>query len=540
MTTATSKDSKSLMNYLKGILGDCIINGTQNPSGNFHLTVKKEKLSEIVESICKDTELKASLVTVLGADERNINENFKVYVVLFIKSHGVLITLEAHLGKENLSYPAISLRTPSASWNERELHDLYGIVPQGIDLQPLVLHRDWPRGKYFPFRKDFPLSRDIPISEVAHQFDKPHREGLYEIAVGPIHAGIIEPGHLRFCTLGEEIFKFDAQLFYTHKGIEKMAEGKSVQEALILAEHVCGMCAYSHSSAYCQAIETLGKIKIPERAVYTRTIFLEMERLSSHLSDLMAICSSGGLAFASAHAGRLREIIMRLNNDLTGHRFLRGLNTIGGLKKNISNQSFDLLLKELEKFRKLFHELQDLILNSDSLLDRLETTGYLSTKKAYDLGIVGPPARASNIARDVRVDTPYLAYAKYELKISIYNDCDALARTKVRIDEVYESIKLIDNLVYDLPSGEVIEITEQFKPNEIGIGFIESAKGELIHLIMLDEKQKISRWHVRSASYMNWRGMAESTMGEENFRNIVPDGPLVNKSFNLCYACVDR
>ena len=225
MTIATFKDSKSFINYLKSTLGDYVVDFKQNSPNKFHLVVKKENLSEAAEKLYTEPDLKTSFITLLGADERSLNGNLKVYVVLFVKEYGALVVLEAPLGKENLSYPAISLKIPGANWSEREAHDLFGIVPHGIDLQPLVLHRDWPYGKYFPFRKDFQINKDIPITEVAHQFDKPHGEGMYEIAVGPIHAGIIEPGHLRFCTIGEEIFKFDAQLFYTHKGIEKMAEG---------------------------------------------------------------------------------------------------------------------------------------------------------------------------------------------------------------------------------------------------------------------------------------------------------------------------
>ncbi|MBI3591087.1 MAG: NADH-quinone oxidoreductase subunit C [Candidatus Melainabacteria bacterium] len=544
MKTLIKNDVELFFESLKGAFKGHLLELKIISPNHLHLVIEKDYLTIILEYISGHTELKSSLVTMTVTDERHLNGNFKLYTVFsfFLPSDtNVLVTFEIALGKENPTYPALSQRLPSADWYEREIHDLFGIIPQGIELDPLVLHRDWPRGKHFPMRRDFLLDKQIPISEVSHEFSQPHGDGMYQIAVGPIHAGIIEPGHLRFCVIGEEIYKFDAQLFYTHKGIEKMAEGKSIEDVLNLAEHICGMCAYAHSNAFCLAIETLGNIEVPKRSIFIRTICLELERISSHMADLMAITSSGGFGFGASHASRLREMIMRLIHNLTGHRFLRGLNTIGGLKKNISDDLFQILFTELEKFKNQFQEWEKLILNTDSLLDRLESTGFISLKMADSLGLVGPSARGSGIDKDVRRDFPYLAYKDYAFKVPVYEDGDALTRTQVRIDEVYNSLKLIKKLVEDLPSGDIVSVVpKQFPAYEHRLGIVESAKGELVHSIMLDTESKIFRFHVRSASYMNWRGMAQATMGEDNLKNIVPDGPLVNKSFNLCYACVDR
>ena len=501
-------------------------------------TLQKEQIQTVSEFIYNHPDLKASLLSVFVVDERPLNCGFKIYVIFLVKNPTTIITLSVALDKDDLTYPAITTKISSASWYEREIHDLFGVTPSGIDLDPLVLHRDWHRGKNFPMRKDFHIDTQIPISEMPYEFtNQPHAEGMNQIAVGPIHAGIIEPGHLRFCSIGEKILKFDAQLFYTHKGIEKMAEGKTYDEVLNLAEHVCGMCAYAHSTAFCQAVETLMQNQIPARASYIRTICLELERISSHMFDLMSICSAGGFGFGSVHAARLREIIMRLNYKLTGHRFFRGLNAIGGLKKDIPNELFKMLFKEIEDFRTKFKNWEKLVMNSDSFLDRLEDTGILTKEEAVTLGIVGPASRASGINRDIRCDFPYATYEKYTPKIYLYEEGDALARTKIRIDEIYESIQLIKNLVHDIPSGEVLNNSFlAFKEPKTSIGIVESAKGELVHWIMATPDNKIYRWHVKSASYMNWRGMVQATMAN----NIVPDGPLVNKSFNLCYACVDR
>ena len=540
MTVQLVQNLEPLVKLFKDLFKDNLLSYKANASNSLQVVIERNYLPIACELICNNLNLKASLIIITATDERNLSSKFKLYTTFVIKEPNAFIILEIDLDKDNPTYPALSVTIPSCNWYEREIHDLFGIVPIGISLDPLVLHRDWPRSKYFPMRKDFPLNKQITISEVPHQFNQPHGEGMYQIAVGPIHAGIIEPGHLRFCVIGEEIYKFDAQLFYTHKGIEKMAEGKSLDEVLCLAEHVCGMCAYAHSTAFCQAIETSGDIEIPRRAVFIRTICLELERLSSHMADLAAICSSGGFGFGTSHASRLREMLMRLICDCTGHRFFRGLNAIGGLQKNISDDAFKKLLLQLEKFKTQFEEWERLILNCDSLLDRLELTGFLSKESVLSLGIIGPPARASGIDKDVRRDYPYLAYKNYKMRIPLYEEGDVLARTHVRIDEIYESLTLIKNLIKNLPSGDFLEKPKYFTSYQPGLGILESAKGELVHWVMLDKENKIFRWHVRSASYMNWRGMVQATMGQDNLKNIVPDGPLVNKSFNLCYACVDR
>lgn len=507
---------------------------------HIEFTIDKSLLPTVSELIIKEPRLNASLITITANDEIELNKNYILYVVFSLRKINHFVTLKANIDKSNPSYPAISTKISYTNWYEREIHDLFGVVPEGIEPDPLILHRDWHRGKDFPMRRDFLKNRQVPITDHEIEFQEPHGEGLHQIAVGPIHAGIIEPGHLRFSALGEEIHKFDVQLFYTHKGIEKMAEGKNINEALTLAEHVCGMCSYSHSTAFCIAVESLGNISIPLRALSIRTICLELERIASHMSDLSSICSAGGFAFASIHAARLREAIMRSIHNLTGSRFFRGLNAIGGLQKDITDKSFNSLVQQLSLFKSDFKDLEKLILSTDSLLDRLELTGFLSCEQAISLGLVGPGARGSGIDIDVRKNNPYLAYNRYKINVPVYTTGDALARTQVRIDEVHESLRLIKNLIEDLPSGEVLAEQKSYLGYTPALGIVESPKGELVHWVMLDKENKIFRYHIRSASYINWKGVAQATMGQGNIKNIVPDGPLVNKSFNLCYACVDR
>jgi Ni,Fe-hydrogenase III large subunit/Ni,Fe-hydrogenase III component G len=446
------------------------------------------------------------------------------------------VILKIELPETAPTYPAISPTIPAAEWFEREIHDLFGIRATGTHLEPLVLHQDWPRPGHYPMRKDFTAS-NIPIAEVPHQFHLTEGPGKHQVAVGPIHAGVIEPGHMRFSVTGEKIHQFNVQLFYTHKGIEKMAEGKTVQDGLNLAEHACGMCAFSHSVAYAMAAESLASIRIPERAAYLRTILLELERLANHFWDLSAICQAGGFPFGAMMAARFRETIVQMCHDLTGHRFMRGINTIGGFKRDIATHRFNPVCRDLLRLQTEFDEWQTLILGKGSLLDRLEKTGIIPKLTARKLGLVGPVARGSGISQDVRRDYAYLMYGQFTPTIPSYPAGDALSRTKVRIDEVSVSIRLIEFLASNMPEGPVLkEATPSYRAHQPGIMMVESAKGALVHWLVLNETGRIDRWHVRSASYLNWRGVAEATVGD----NIVPDAPLVNKSFNLCYACVDR
>jgi Ni,Fe-hydrogenase III large subunit/Ni,Fe-hydrogenase III component G len=483
------------------------------------------------------------LLSMVASDERSESGCFRLYSSFLLKAHQILITLVLDVCSENqqASYPALTSLIPSAEWAEREIHDLFGITPAGFDLKPLVLHRDWPRG-YYPMRKDFSYDHLPRPNEVPHQFEQPHPYGSHQVAVGPIHAGIIEPGHLRFCATGEQIHQFDAQLFYTHKGIEKMAEGKHYRDVLNLAEHVCGLCSFSHSTAYCQALEHLSGLEVPARAQAIRAICQELERLASHFADLTAICSAGGFGFGSVQAASFRERIMAMNEDLSGSRFLRKLNDIGGLRRDIPDDALRLLTERLKPVETEFRKWQELVLHSDSLLDRLESTGYLSQSQADALGLVGPSARASGIDRDIRRDYPYGAYRQLSVLVPTHKDGDVFARTKVRIEEVLVSFDLIKTLASGIKPGPVYqEVPEGELPKRPAIGLVESAKGELLHWILLDENTKIARWHVRSASYMNWRGVVQATIKNSlGDNNIVPDGPLVNKSFNLCYACTDR
>ncbi len=285
------------------------------------ITVTIDKLNETLILLKKQ---QAILLTMAGTDERAVKGNFGIYSVFLLPEEKKLVELALSLESESPVYPSVTSVFPSAHWLEREIKDMFGIIPQGHpDLRRLAIHPDWP-AEVFPLRKDFSPDSEVPRIKGELDFCKVKGRGLYQIPVGPIHAGIIEPGHFRFFAFGEDVIDLQAQLFYTHRGVEKTAEGKHFQHVSLLAERICGACSVSHAVAYAQAVESLAKVDIPPRAKYLRTILLEMERLYNHIGDLGNMCAGVGFALGISRGAIIKEQIMRKNMELVGHRYLRG------------------------------------------------------------------------------------------------------------------------------------------------------------------------------------------------------------------------
>lgn len=475
---------------------------------------------------------KAVLLTMAATDERTINDRFGVYSVFSLPIEKKVVELALSLEADSPDYPAVTSVFPSAHWLEREIKDYFGIIPKGHpDLRRLAVHPDWP-DDVFPLRKDFISAKEVPRKAGEPDFCKVEGEGLYQIPVGPIHAGIIEPGHFRFFVFGEDIINLQAQLFYTHRGVEKTAEGKHFKYVSLIAERICGVCSMSHVVAYAQAVESLAGVEIPERARQLRTILLELERLYNHIGDLGNMCAGIGFALGISRGAILKEKIMRKNMELTGHRYLRGTIIPGGLKRDLDVKGLDYWLDDIEKE---LGELGELLLSSNGLLDRMQTTGILSYENAVALGAVGPAARASGIERDLRRDLPYAFYHQLDFKIPVQKVGDVYSRLVQRLEESRESLKVLRQVTASLFEGEYAIKVNSLPAYQTGVGWTESARGANVHWIMSGEKNTIYRYMVRSASHCNWPVLPLCMPG-----NIVPDFPLINKSFELCYACLDR
>jgi len=478
--------------------------------------------------------LGAPLSTMVGLDDRARTGAFRLVYVFGLERQWV--TVETAIDPAHPHFPSVTPAIPAAHWYEREVRDMLGIVPDGHpDPRRLVLHDDWPEGVH-PLRKDFDPSVAVPRSdEHHHRFHHLHGDGIVEIPVGPIHAGVIEPGHFRFAAVGELVLHLETRLFYTHRGIEKLAEGKTPAQALQIAERICGACALSHAVAYCQAIEMMAVATIPPRAVALRTLFLELERLYNHLGDLGNMCAGTGFAVGTSQGAWLKEEMQRLNERLTGHRFLRGVCRIGGVRRDLDAAAVADARATLRRLYPAYQRFRDLLLGTESFVERMTNTGIVPMQAAVDLGAVGVAARASGVARDTRVDHPYAGYGDLRVPVAMRTAGDVKARAEVRIDEAFTAFRLAEELLENLPDGPLAVPVDGPLANRTALSAVESPRGEDIHWVRTDGDGRIERYRIRSASFTNWPVVALAVPG-----NMVPDFPLINKSFELCYSCLDR
>ena len=475
------------------------------------------------------------LIQLTATDERGIHGCFRLFYTFANDNEKFLIVVSVSIAENEPSFPSITNEVPAAHWYEREIRDLFGLDPIGHpDKRCLAVHEDWPEGLY-PLRKDFSLNSEVSRTNGQFSFDKVEGEGVMQVPVGPIHAGIIEPGHFRFSAVGDTVINLEARLFYTHRGMEKLAEGKTPLEAFPIVERICGACSFSNTTSFCQALEKLSGTKVSNRVNYIRTVVLELERLYNHVGDVGNICAGIGFAFGTMHGARLKEDIMRLNETVFGSRFLRGINTPGGVRRDISGLDSQLIIVTLDKLELEFRDLVEILLDTNSYMDRVQRTGILLNRTASDLHAVGTAARASGVDRDVRRDHPYAAYDRVSFKVPVYEQGDVLARVKVRMDETFESINIIRQILASMPMGELSQPIGEMIPYNYAVGMTESARGENVHFIMIGKDQTIYRYMVRSASYVNWPVVPSTVPG-----NIIPDFPVINKSFELCYSCLDR
>ena len=407
------------------------------------------------------------------------------------------------------------------------------------DPRSLVLHDGWPKGQY-PMRKRFDAGQR-PAAVASEEFPhlKVEGEGVFEVPVGPIHAGIIEPGHFRFSTAGESVLHLDARLFFTHRGLEKRVEGLSVLDAFYVVERICGVCSVSHALGFCEAVEQIAGVEVPGRARMIRTIALELERLYNHVGDIGNICAGASYHYGSSAGSRLKEALQQVNERVTGNRFLRGLLTLGGVRLDLDADLARVIEGAITVTAGGLESLMEQIEGNPSVLDRLDGTGLLTRQAALDLGITGVAARASGVNRDARRDHPHGAYASPVspgVLVATLVDGDVNARLSLRAAEARESMRLLRWLLSGLAAGPLCsEMPDMLPPWGIGQSAIESPRGAAVHWLRTDAAGRVDRYHLRSASYANWPAVPLAATSA-----IIPDFPLVNKSFELCYSCTDR
>jgi Ni,Fe-hydrogenase III large subunit len=364
-----------------------------------------------------------------------------------------------------------------------------------------------------------------------YPFREVRGEGVYQVPVGPVHAGIIEPGHFRFSVIGETIFNLECRMFYKHRGIEKLAEGKAPQDCLRIAEAVSGDESVANATAFCMAVEQISRIPVPERAWYLRTILLELERICSHLGDQAGMLVDVAFPLGANQFSVLREECFREGDRLTGSRFLRGVVCIGGLSRDVSRTQLDELAAFVHQIRKRYKVGLKIVLSTASVIDRFTTTGVIRPALLRPLNITGPAARASGGKVDVRLNHPYGIYDRFAPKSQRLRDGDVLSRFTIKASEIMDSFELIDRLIAAIPKGDVR--SEAPIRDGFTLAMVESARGQNLCWVWIRDG-KIERYKVRTASFCNWLAIEHAVQG-----NIVPDFPVINKSMNLSYAGTD-
>jgi Ni,Fe-hydrogenase III large subunit/Ni,Fe-hydrogenase III component G len=486
-----------------------------------------------IQEFARDMRLnkKFQLKFITATDERERNGCFKIWYVFGTSQARAFIVPFIQL-KNMEEFPSLSSIIHEAWDYERKIRTFFGLIPvDHPNPRPIILHENWPVNMY-PLRKDFPWNMRPEKANGAYPFKKVGGEGIYEIPVGPIHAGIIEPGHFRFSVAGEEIILLEPRLGFTHKGSEKLFETLPMDAKVRLSEKISGDSSFSHSLAFCQALEQLSDTIPPKRAAYLRVVYAELERMANHLGDIGAIMLDTGFNFGGAQGARLREIIMRINERLTGSRFLRGVNVCGGVTKDIETDERKKLSEELAHIEKDFTEVINVAENSTSLLNRLKGTGALSYEIAESHGVTGVAAKALGIQNDARINFPYAAYGELNLvNIETEKSGDVYARFCVRIKEVHASIAYIKQALNKLPDGSIYAKSSPLKKNAVSINAVEGWRGEILYFVTTDDHGNIERVVPRDPSFVNWALLPYAGEG-----NVVPDFPLINKSFNLSYT----
>jgi len=437
---------------------------------------------------------------------------------------------------EDVTLASIASVYPAANRLERHSTDLLGLqFHDQLDSRRWVRHQAWRDGEY-PLRKSFPLSPacDPSPADVGYPFVSAQGAGVFEIPVGPVHAGIIEPGHFRFQAVGETILNLEERLGYVHKGIEKIAVGRDGAELARLAGRVSGDSTVAHTWSACQSLERAAMVEVPARGLYLRAIMAERERIANHIGDIGAICNDVGFAFAQYQLTRLKEEWLRLNQTIFSHRFMMDQIVPGGVLIDIDDHGIELMRQEVAVIGPEVKALVDRLEDSESLEDRLMTTGRLTPEQASELSTVGYVGKASGQSFDVRSVVPYAPYDQFTVNIPCYRAGDVAARAKVRAEEIDISLKLIMMLLDFLPSGVIRADWSGVVNNAEGIGFVEGWRGEIFTYVRLDDDGKVLRFFPRDPSWLIWPAMELLIQG-----NIVPDFPVCNKSVNGSYSGQD-
>jgi len=497
------------------------------PLALWHAQVDRAGWSAAARSIA---DAGGRLVSVWGVDRGGSGDGSAVCAAYAVFEG--LLWLDLRIVGPSGGFPDLSAAFPCAARMQRAMADLSGLKAEGAgDLRPWLDHGLWAPGAP-PLRHGSEPRAPDPLPLPAnYPFVRVEGDGVHEIAVGPVHAGIIEPGHFRFSVVGEKVLRLEEHLGYVHKGVERRFTELAPLEAHRLAGRISGDSTVACAWAYCMALESAWRCEIPARAAWLRALMLERERVANHLGDLGALGNDAALAFGLAQFSRLREDWQRLSQEAFGHRFMMDAIVPGGVAVDLTPAMADRLRRQCDEIERDVRLLKGVYDGHAGLQDRFLTTGRVTPPLAAQLGLAGLAGRASGQAFDLRCTQAWAPYDQLEVVMATHRNGDVAARVTVRFEEVLESLRLIRALCAGLPGDATQAALQPPAARCIGAGWVEGWRGEVFVALEIGSDGRIERCHAHDPSWQNWPVLEHAVIG-----NIVPDFPLINKSFNLSYS----
>jgi len=489
--------------------------------------------NQLPEIILEVHENKGQLLTLWGSDERLRHSQFQLHLLFVFPKHCTLY-LKCDLSENNPVYPDLSPYFPVANRLQRALFDLFGFTAISFeDRRPWLRHGAWPED-IFPLRHEVKIDYQFHQEPDDYPFIPVKGDGVHEIPVGPVHAGIIEPGHFRFQVVGERILRLEERLGYTHKGIAKHFQNISFDKGARLASRICGDSTVAYAWSYSMALENLHGIHPPPRAQWIRALLLERERIMNHLGDLGVLGNDAGFRFGLNQFSRLKELVLRRNSKLFGHRYLMDSITPGGVAIDLLPEDSNDLFEEIRMLRQEVKTLEHIYREHDGLQDRFLTTGAIDFNLATQLMLLGLVARASGVSNDWREDFPCFPYNQLNFKGHTKLSGDVAARVAIRFQEIEASLSLMETILSSLPRGSLRKNLPPASSTTIGLGCVEGWRGPITTILCNRDKKHLHWGQIHDPSWQNWPALEHAVM-----ENIVPDFPLINKSFNLSYSSHD-
>jgi len=527
--------SQQVIEQIRAKFGEGLQASEEPVPGTIYLTMDKD----LIQPACRylQDDLGGRFLISAGIDRRPREGCLSVSHIFSRDKEKQFICLRADVSENGAEVESITPWVAGANWSERECQDLLGVKAKGHpDPRRLVLSDDWPEGVH-PLRKDFPYDAKPDPVEGAEMKFKEAPEGTSTLVVGPFYPVLEEPAQLRLFVDGERVVDCDYRGFYNHRGIEKLGDSVLTYNQIpFVAERICGICGFIHSSCYCEAAEEAAGVAAPRRAKYIRSIMLEIERVHSHLLWLGIAGHILGFDTVLMQAWRIREPIMWLCEKITGNRKTYGMNLVGGVRRDIPADLHPEILDVLAKIESESLAVADAIQGDTTLLLRLRGVGMLPEEEARRLCVVGPTVRGSNIGIDARVDHPYAAYDELETRVITHDGCDNWARVLVRVEEVFEAIRLVREGLKQMPDGPImVDFAEEIPAGRQGMRTIEAPRGEAIHYLITGENNRPDRWRVRAPTYQNLQALPFMIKDET-----IADVPIILGSMDPCFSCTER